>query len=140
MTTVLLTRLIADRRVRYVLAGGSGSVLYYGLFAAGWLTLSRWVPYLLVSVLASTVTAVVTYPVYRCVVFRTGGPIIAGFLRFYLLSLWALLFAVGGLWFLVEVAGLHPLLGQAIVIVAGPLINYQAGRLWVFRPSPARTD
>jgi putative flippase GtrA len=134
----VLARIAADRRVRYVFAGGLGAVVYYGLFAAGWLGLSHRVPYLLVSVLASTLTAIITYPVYRCVVFRTGGPVIAGFLRFYVVCVWALLFAVGGLWFLVEVAGLVPLVAQAIVIVLGPLINYQAGRRWAFRP--VRTD
>jgi putative flippase GtrA len=136
----VLSRLIADQRFRYVLAGGTGAVLYYGLFAAGWLTLPRAVPYLLVSVLASTLTAVLTYPLYRYLVFRTGGGLLAGFLRFYVVCVWAMFFAVAGLWFLVEVAGLGPLLAQAIVIVVGPLINYQAGRLWAFRPRPARTE
>jgi putative flippase GtrA len=129
----LLARIAADRRARYVFAGGLSAAVYYGLFAAGWLALSHRVPYLAVSVVASTLTAVVTYPVYRCVVFRAGGGVLAGFLRFYLVCVWALGFAVGGLWFLVEVAGLDPLVAQAIVIVLGPLINYQAGRLWAFR-------
>jgi putative flippase GtrA len=137
---ILLARIVADRRARYVVAGGFAAVVYYGLFAAGWLTLSRWVPYLAVSAAASTLTAVITYPVYRCLVFRTGGGWVAGFLRFYVVCVWALLFAVGGLWFLVEVAGLDPLISQALVIVAGPLINYQAGRLWAFRPREVRTE
>ena len=42
----LLARLAADQRFRYVFAGGLGAVVYYGLFAAGWLTLPRWIPYL----------------------------------------------------------------------------------------------
>ncbi len=129
----LLARIADDQRVRYVAAGGLGAVVYYGLFALGWFTLSRWVPYLAVSVVASTLTAIITYPVYRCVVFRTGGGVLAGFLRFYVVCLWAMVFAVGGLWTLVEVAGLHPLTAQAIVIALGPLINYQLGRLWAFR-------
>ena len=130
----LVARRADDRRVRYVLAGGLGAILYYGLFAAGWLALAHRIPYPVVSMLASTLTAVLTYPVYRCLVFRTGGSWLTGFLRFYVVCVWAMVFAVGGLWFLVEVAGLHPLLAQAIVIVIGPLINYQAGRLWAFRP------
>ena len=129
----VLARIAADQRARYVVAGGLGAVVYYGLFALGWLTLSRWVPYPAVSAGASTLTAIITYPVYRYVVFRTGGGILAGFLRFYVVCLWAMVFSVGGLWTLVEVAGLHPLAGQAIVIALGPLINYQIGRLWAFR-------
>ena len=134
----LFARLGGDRRIRYVIAGGIGAVVYYGLFAAGWLALPRSIPYLLVSALASTITAILTYPIYRYLVFRTGGGVLAGFLRFYVVCVWAMLFAVTGLWFLVAVAGLNPLIAQAIVIMVGPLINYQAGRLWAFRPRPAR--
>jgi putative flippase GtrA len=129
----VLARLAGDQRVRYVFAGGVGAAVYYGLFTAGWLTVSRWVPYLLIAALASTLTAILTYPIYRSVVFRATGPVLAGFLRFYVVCLWALIFSLGGLWTLVEVAGLHPLPAQAIIITLGPLINYQAGRLWAFR-------
>jgi putative flippase GtrA len=124
----VIARLAADQRVRYVFAGGIGAAVYYGLFTLGWLTVSRWLPYLLIATVASTLTAILTYPIYRSVVFRTTGPWVAGFLRFYVVCVWALIFSLGGLWALVEVAGLHPLLGQAIVITLGPLINYQAGR------------
>ena len=116
-------------------AGGLAAFLYYGLFTGGWLALSPRLPYLLISALASTITAIVTYPIYRSVVFHATGPLVAGFLRFYLVCVWATVFGLGALWMLVEVAGLHPLPAQAIVIIAGPLINYQIGRLWAFRRS-----
>ncbi|MCA2217895.1 GtrA family protein [Jidongwangia harbinensis] len=130
----MLAALAADRRVRYVFAGSTGALLFYALFTVGWLTVSRWVPYLVIATVASTLTAIGTYPLYRSVVFRATGPLLAGFLRFYLVCLWALVFSLGGLWALVEVGGLHPLLAQAVIIVLGPLINYQASRLWAFRP------
>jgi putative flippase GtrA len=133
VSTDVIARLAADQRVRYVFCGGLSAVIYYGLFTAGWLTLAPRLPYLQISAVASTVTAVVTYPVYRSVVFRVTGPVFTGFLRFYVVCVWAMVFTLGGLWALVEVAGLHPLPAQAIVITAGPLINYQIGRLWAFR-------
>jgi putative flippase GtrA len=126
-------RLLGDRRIRYAGAGAVGAVLFYGLFSAGWLVLGHRVPYLLIATLASTLTAVLTYPLYRSLVFRATGPVLAGFLRFYAVCVWALVFSLGGLWTLVEVIGWHPLVAQAIVIILGPLINYQAGRLWAFR-------
>jgi putative flippase GtrA len=129
----VLARLLGDQRVRYVFVGGISAVLYYGLFTAGWVTLSRWVPYVLIAVVSSTLTAIATYPLYRRIVFRTTGPLLAGFLRFYVVCVWAMVFSIGGLSFLVEIAGLHPLLAQAIIIALGPLINYQAGKLWAFR-------
>ncbi|MFI5497048.1 GtrA family protein [Actinoplanes sp. NPDC051859] len=129
----MLARLAEDRRVRYVGAGGISAAVYYGLFAAGWLALGNRVPYLVVAAVTSTLTAILTYPIYRAFVFRATGPVLTGFLRFYVVCVWALLFSLGGLWTLVDVAGLPVLLAQAIVITLGPLINYQAGRLWAFR-------
>jgi putative flippase GtrA len=129
----VLARLLDDQRVRYVFVGGISAVLYYGLFTVGWVTLSRWVPYLLIAIVSSTLTAIATYPLYRRIVFRATGPLLAGFLRFYVVCVWAMVFSIGGLSFLVEIVGLHPLLAQAIIIALGPLINYQAGKLWAFR-------
>lgn len=119
--------------MRYVFAGSLGAGVYYVLFSLGWLALARWVPYLVLAVAASTMTAIITYPVYRNVVFRTGGPILRGFLRFYVVCLWAMFFNVAGLAALVELVRLPVLVAQAIVLVVGPVINYQAGRLWAFR-------
>ncbi|HEU4349999.1 MAG TPA: GtrA family protein [Actinoplanes sp.] len=116
-----------------MLAGGISALVFYGLFTAGWFTLAHRLPYLLISTLASTFTAILTYPIYRSAVFRADGPVLAGFLCFYVVCVWAMAFSIGGLWALVELAGLHPLPAQAIVITLGPLINYQAGRLWAFR-------
>ena len=130
----VLARMGRDRRVRFIAAGGFSAVLYYIVFAAGWLYLSPGIPYLLLAVLTGTLCAVATYPVYRCLVFRTGGPVLRGFLRFYALCMWSLLFSLGGLWTLVEVVHLHVLVAQALIMLLGPLINYQAGRLWAFRP------
>jgi putative flippase GtrA len=133
-----MRRLLADRRIRYVLVGGLSAGFYYSAFSAIWLT-GR-VPYLLVAVIANLVTALVIYPVNRLVVFRTGGPWLTGFLRFYVVSLWALMFSLGGLPLLVEVAHLHVLLAQAIVIVVSALTNYQISRRWVFRHRSPRLD
>lgn len=134
----LLTRAVADRRVRYVLVGGLSAGFYYSAFTAIWLT--GILPYLLVAVVANLITAVVIYPVNRLVVFRTGGRWLTGFLRFYVVSLWALTFSLGGLPLLVEVGHLHVLVAQAIVIVVSALTNYQISRRWVFRPRPPRLD
>ena len=128
--------LLADRRVRYVLAGGLSSAVYYGAFTGLWLGGRERIPYLLVAVVANLFTAVVGYPVNRLVVFRAAGPWLAGFLRFYALSVWALLFTLGGLPLLVEVGRLNVLPAQAIVIAVAAVLNYQISRRWVFRRRP----
>ena len=128
-----LSALLNDRRVRYVVAGSVGAVVYYGLFSAGWLLLGGRVSYLLVAVVANLVNAVGTYPLYRRLVFRQSGPWLAGLLRFYLICLWSLVLSLAGLPLLVELAGLHVLLAQALIIIGTPLINYQLHRFWAFR-------
>lgn len=133
----LLRLLAGDRRVRYACTGGLAAGVYYAAFAAGWLLLSRWLPYLAVALLANLVTALLTYPIYRRMVFRTGGAWLAGLVRFYLLSVGGLLFMVAALPVLVEVADLHVLVAQAIVIAGIPLVNYQLNRTWAFRPAGA---
>ena len=128
-----VTAVARDRRVRYVAAGGVSAVVYYALFTAGWLLLPHGLPYLGIAFVCSSLTAVLTYPIYRCVVFQADGGLLAGFLRFYALCLWALLFSLVGLWALVEAGRMNVLLAQAVIITLGPLINYQAARLWAFR-------
>ncbi|GGK08746.1 hypothetical protein GCM10010123_43260 [Pilimelia anulata] len=138
ITAATLARLAADQRVRYLLAGGLSAAVYYLLFTAGWLAAGRWLPYPALAVATCTATALVTYPLYRRGVFRADGPIVAGFLRFYAVCLWALLFGVAGLALLVEVLGVHVLVAQAAVLVAGPAINYRLGRGWAFRRREVR--
>ena len=126
-------RIIGDRLVRYLLAGGISAVLYYGVFAAGWAALGAHVPYVAMAVLANLVTAPPTYQIQRHLVFRATGPWFRGFLRFYVLCLGSLACVTIGLPVLVEVAGLPVLVAQALVIGGSPLVNYQLARLWAFR-------
>ncbi len=129
----LVLGLIADRRIRYLFVGGIAATVFYGTFAATWLLLGRWIPYLVIVLFGSVVTALTSYPIYRHLVFGTAAPLIAGFLRFYVVSLWGLGFNLAALPFLVEIVRLNVLISQAIVICAGPLINYQLHRHWTFR-------
>ena len=122
-----------DRRVRYVLVGGVGAVTYYAIFSVGWLLLSPRVSYLVLAIIANFLTAVLTYPLYRYVVFLPTGSWAVGFLRFYVTALWALAYALLGLPLLVEFVHLHVLVALPIIIVTAPLINYQIHRLWAFR-------
>jgi putative flippase GtrA len=131
--TSTVERVLADRRVRYVAVGGVSSAVYYALFAAIYLSTRQHLHYLVVPVLANLGCALVTYPLQRRWVFRAEGPALAGFLKFYVICLWALVFTYAGLPLLVEVARLPVLLAQALLIVTAPLINYQLSRFWAFR-------
>ena len=120
--------------VRYVLTGSMATAVYYAVFAAGWLV---GVPYLAMAVLANWLTAVVTFPLYRRGVFRSSGPWVPAFLRFYAVCLWSLGANLVGLPLLIEVAGLPVLLAQLLVIVVVPLVNYQVNKHWTFGAAPS---
>lgn len=129
----LLLSLAGDRRVRYLFAGGIAAVVYYATFAGGWLFAGGRVPYLLMAVIANLVTAVLTYPLYRTVVFASTGPLLPGFLRFYAICFGSLVFNLVGLPFLVEIVRMPVLPAQALLLVVAPLVNYQLNKVWTFR-------
>jgi len=116
-----------------VAVGAVSSAVYYLLFTAIYLTTSHHLHYLAIPVLANFGCALATYPLQRRWVFRSKGPVVAGFLRFYVICLWALVFTYAGLPLLVELAHVPVLLSQALLIVTAPLINYQLSKLWAFR-------
>jgi putative flippase GtrA len=130
---VALRSISADRRVRYLFVGGVAAIVFYGVFSAGWLLWEGRVPYLGMVLIANIATALSTYPLYRRGVFRATGPWWPGFLRFYAVCFWSLVFNLVSLPLLVEVVHLPVLVAQAIVIVVTPLVNYQVNRCWTFR-------
>jgi putative flippase GtrA len=131
--TATVERVLSDRRVRYVAVGAVSSAVYYALFTAIYLTTRNHLHYLAVPVLANLGCALATYPLQRRWVFRSTGPVVPGFLRFYVICLWALVFTYAGLPLLVELAHVPVLPAQALLIVTAPLINYQLSKLWAFR-------
>jgi putative flippase GtrA len=131
--TTTVERVLADRRVRYVAVGGVSSAVYYLLFAAIYLSTRHHLHYLAVPVLANLGCAIATYPLQRRWVFRSKGPVLSGFLKFYVICLWAMLFTYAGLPLLVELAGVPVLVAQAVLIVTAPLLNYQLSKFWAFR-------
>lgn len=134
-----LRTVLSDRRIRYIAVGSIAAVVYYACFSAGYLLLGHRMsisPGLaadVVALLANLATALLTYPLYRVVVFSGEGPWLSGFLRFYVIAFWSVLWSLVGLPLLIDVAGVPPLLAQAIIVVAVPLINYQIHMLWTFR-------
>ncbi|GAA2622787.1 hypothetical protein GCM10010399_62540 [Dactylosporangium fulvum] len=125
--------LAGDRRVRYLTVGGVSSVSYYVCFAGIYLITRDHLHYLVPTVIANFLCALVTYPLQRRFVFRSTGRVVSGFVRFYLVCLWALAYTFIGLPVLVELVHIPVLIAQAILIVTAPIINYQLSKLWVFR-------
>jgi putative flippase GtrA len=128
----LVRAFLADHRGRYLLAGGSGAVLYLGMFALG-LYLWPHVGYLWIVLLAQAVLISIAFPVYRRFVFRSHGRIRTDFLRF--LSVWSggLFASFVGVPFLVEAFGVPPLAGQVGAVVIVAVLSYLGHRFVSFR-------
>src|SRR5689334_11214217 len=96
----------------------------------GRLPLGSRLAYLGVAVLANSVNAVLTYPLYRMGVFRTGGSWLAFFARFYVVCFCSLVFNLVGLPLPVGVGRAPVLLAQALLVLTAPLIKYQLTNFW----------
>ena len=128
-----VARLLRDRRVRYLATGAVAAAVYYILFTIGWLAGGGAIPYLVCALLAHFFTAILTYQLYRRVVWQAPEQGLRGFLKFYAVGLGALLFTLVGLPILIEWVCLPVLLAQAIIVFVNPLVNYQLMRFWAFR-------
>lgn len=125
-------RLINDHRARYLLVGGTTTVLYFGLFWLGWTVLEGVVPYLVVTVAANFSTAVIMYPAYRSFVFRSTSSWLRGFGKFYTVYVGGLVASLVGMPLLIEVFGVPVLVAQAVVVVSVPVLSYLLHRFWTF--------
>lgn len=125
-------RLLADRRLRYALAGTVTSLLYWGLFALAWRLFGDNVSYVVLTAVAQLTTALIMYPHYRTRVFGSELAWLKGFPRFYAVWIGGLAVSVLGMPLLIEVAHVPVLVAQAVTIAAVPLAAYFAHRLWTF--------
>ncbi|WP_268245571.1 GtrA family protein [Planomonospora parontospora] len=108
--------------------------VYFGLLALGLLILEERVPYLFLVAVSHLLAVAAVYPWYRLVVFRVStGSWIAGLARFYLVGLSFLATSVTVLPLLVELAGVHVLLAQSMVIPVSTVLAYLINRSWAFR-------
>jgi putative flippase GtrA len=135
----LVEALAADRRVRYLVTGGTAAVVFWVIFTAGWLVVHSWLSYTPWTVITSLITALVMYPVYRNRVFRSDVGWFVGFLKFYAISLWGLLFSLVIMPLLIELADVPVVVATAIALLLQPLVNYQMLKFWAFR-SRRRSD
>jgi putative flippase GtrA len=132
----LAARVLADHRFRYLLVGGSTSVVYFGLFWLGWHLLQGTVPYLGVTAMANFGTALLAYPAYRTFVFGADTTWLRGFWKFYAVYSVGLAVSLVGMPLLIEVLGVPVLLAQAVLIIVVPLASYLLHRFWTFAGNP----
>lgn len=126
-----------NEQVRFLLVGAFNTAFGYLVFVVLYLLAGNRFHYLLVAVLAHFLSVIVAFLGHRLIVFRAAGPWFAQFIRYNLSVLGMMLAGLLGLYVLVELLSLHPLLAQAIVTSLSVAISYFAHRHFSFRSGEA---
>jgi len=127
----LLSNETVSRFLRFCLAGGAASVLYF-VIASG-LTFFFGMQELSASVLAYLFCILVSYFLQRRFTFRSSGKKQIEMPRFILVSVSGLLFSSAIVYFNTAVLQISPYISFTLVLVLIPVINYVLFSRYVFR-------
>jgi len=125
-------------KLRFLAAGAYNTAFGYAAFGALYGLLTPRVNYLVIALLAYVVSVTSAYAVYRWLVFRAMDGFTASFLRFNLSQLTALGCGMTGLYLLVQIGHVHPLIAQAIVLVMMLLVTFVLHSRFSFRNQLAK--
>jgi putative flippase GtrA len=134
----LIIRLAQDERVRFLAVGATNTLVGYLLFAAFYKLafFGMAFGYLVSLVLSYCFSMMLAFTLYRRFVFRVSGHVMRDFAAFVAVNLLAIGINVASLPFLVEVAGVSPLISQALILVCTTLVSFLGHKSVSFR----RTD
>jgi len=132
-----LSALIASEKARFLVVGGVNTVVAYGLFVLFQLTVGDRIGYFGSLYLSYALAILLAFVLHRRVTFRVRGQrmIVVDFLRF--VSVYAVTIVINtvALPLLVEVAGLHPVLAQALCVIVAMVISFVGHKRFSFRRS-----
>ena len=115
---------------KFIFVGGLNTLVGYGTFA---LFLFLGVHYIIASAISTVAGVTNSYFWNKYFTFRAPGKSYKEMFKF--ISVYGVQYAIGvsGLIFFVEVLNLHPLIGQAIVLVIGTIISFFGHKHWTFK-------
>lgn len=125
-----LFRLIRNQKLAFLVVGVLNTGIGFGFYT---LFLAAGLPYLAALVVAHVCAVLCAFVLYRNFVFVVRGHVLRDLARFELVYLASLGTNLVLLPFLVEVVGLGPLLGQAVVTFLTTLISWFGHRHFSFR-------
>lgn len=133
-----VTRARYAESIRFVLVGVINTVLGYGLFVLLELTIGSHFGYLVNLYLSYAVSIAVAFALHRRFTFRVRGTgnLLIDFVRFVGVYMVSLLANTILLPILVEIAGLTPLVAQAIIVVVMTISTYFGHKFFSFRRVP----
>jgi putative flippase GtrA len=130
-----IAALLADERVRFLIIGGFNTVIGYALFAALQITVGHVIGYLGSLYVSYLLGVALAFVMHRRFTFQKHGTgnVVVDFLRFASVYVVSLAINTVVLPLLVEVAGLDPLIAQAITVVITTLVSYFGHKYFSFR-------
>lgn len=141
----LLSRLIRDQRLLFLVVGGINTVIGFGIFVACSESVGRFVDQRFGTLAGTLVTIAISHPLgvlfafamYRRFVFRVRGHVVRDLMRFWSVYLARLGFSVIALPVLIIQFGLNRVPAQAILLVFGTAVSYFGHRHFSFRRATA---
>jgi putative flippase GtrA len=131
-----LLRVVRDQRVAFLAVGAVNTVVGYLCFVA-FLAILGQQRYLAALVCAYIVAVLIAFVLYRFVVFRVRGHVLADLWRFTTVYISALAVNFVLLPLLVEVAHLRVLLAQALIVLVTSLMSWVGHKHYSFRRAPS---
>jgi len=133
-----LLRVVRDQRVAFLAVGAINTVVGYLSFAAFLVIVGQ--RYLAALVCAHVVGVLFAFVLYRYLVFRVRGHVLADLWRFETVYLSALAVNFVLLPVLVEIAHLPVLLAQALIVFVTSVMSWVGHKHYSFRRSPSSED
>ena len=133
----LLLRVVRDQRAAFLLVGALNTVIGIGWFAVFLVTVGQlwgrpW-GYLAALACSHVLSVLCAFVLYRFVVFRVRGHVLADLWRFETVYLSALAVNVVLLPVLVEIVQLPVLLAQALIVVVTSVMSWVGHKHYTFR-------
>ena len=140
----LLLRVIQDQRVAFLVVGAINTVIGFLFFAGFLVTVGQWWDkpwgYLAALACAHVFGVLFAFVLYRFVVFRVRGHVLADLWRFETVYLAALAVNFVLLPLLVEIAHLPVLLAQALIVFVTSVMSWVGHKHYSFRRRSSSSD
>ena len=128
-----LLRIVKDRRIAFLIVGIVNTGVGFLWFILFLYTVGAWLGYLVALLFAHVASVLCAFVLYRKLVFRVSGHVVADLLRFETVYLVALGINAVLLPILVELGGLPVLLSQALIVFVTTVVSYVGHRRFSFR-------
>jgi putative flippase GtrA len=132
-----LLRVIRDQRVAFLVVGGINTAFSYVCFAVLLLTVGQRWHYLVVLTVNHVISVLFAFVLHRFVVFRVRGHVLSDLWRFETVYLVALAVNFVLLPLLVEIAHMHVLWAQTLIVLVTSVMSWVGHKNFSFRRSPS---